>query len=97
MKKIFKQKEILTKELDTFKHIKQALEHLRKPEYQQIDDTDLSSMLEKLTDNESENTDLKKVLEKEAYIQELPCLFQNEKANALKASHFAQSVKVVHE
>ena len=56
MKKIFKQKEILTKELDTFKHIKQALEHLRKPEYQQIDDTDLSSMLEKLTDNESENT-----------------------------------------
>ena len=39
----------------------------------------------------------KKVLEKEAYIQELRCLFQNEKVNALKASHFAQSVKVVHE
>ncbi|XP_036916827.1 protein BCAP isoform X4 [Sturnira hondurensis] len=99
LKKIFKQKEILTKELDTFKHVKQALEHLlRKPEYQQIDDTDLSSMLEKLTDNESENTDLKKkVVEKEAYIQELACLFQNEKANAVKASRFAQSVKVVHE
>ncbi|XP_035882265.1 protein BCAP isoform X2 [Phyllostomus discolor] len=57
LKKIFKQKEILTKELDTFKRVKQALEHLlRKPEYQQVDDTDLSSMLEKLTDNESENT-----------------------------------------
>uniref|UniRef100_K9IYV8 Putative myosin class ii heavy chain n=1 Tax=Desmodus rotundus TaxID=9430 RepID=K9IYV8_DESRO len=99
LKKIFKQKEILTKELDTFKRVKQALEHLlRKPEYQQIDDTDLSGMLEKLTDNESENTDLKKkVLEKEAYIQELSCLFQNEKANALKANRFAQSVKVVHE
>ncbi|KAM5320636.1 protein BCAP isoform 5-T6 [Glossophaga mutica] len=99
LKKIFKQKEILTKELDTFKHVKQALEHLlRKPEYQQIDDTDLSSMLEKLTDNESENTDLKKkVVEKEAYIQELSCLFQNEKANAVKANRFAQSVKVVHE
>ena len=49
------------------------------------------------TEYESENTDLKKVLEKEAYIQELRCLFQNEKVNALKASHFAQSVKVVHE
>ncbi|XP_045691481.1 protein BCAP isoform X5 [Phyllostomus hastatus] len=55
-------------------------------------------MLEKLIDNESENTDLKKkVVEKEAYIQELSCLFQNEKANALKANRFAQSVKVVHE
>ncbi|XP_064444958.1 protein BCAP isoform X6 [Mirounga angustirostris] len=55
-------------------------------------------MLEKLTDNESENTNLKKkVLEKETYIQELSCLFQNEKANALKANRFSQSVKVVHE
>ncbi|XP_036746200.1 protein BCAP isoform X1 [Manis pentadactyla] len=57
-----------------------------------------SSMLEKLTDNESENINLKKkVFEKEAYIQELSCLFQNEKANALKANRFSQSVKVVHE
>ncbi|CAI9151960.1 unnamed protein product [Rangifer tarandus platyrhynchus] len=58
----------------------------------------LSSLLEKLTDNESENINLKnKVLEKETYIQELSSLFQNEKANALKASRFSQSVKVVHE
>ncbi|XP_040483016.1 protein BCAP isoform X2 [Ursus maritimus] len=98
LKKISKQKEILTKELDTFKHVKQALEHLlRKTEYQQVGDS-LSSMLEKITDNESENTNLKKkVLEKETYIQELSCLFQNEKANALKANRFSQSVKVVHE
>nr|XP_035951875.1 protein BCAP isoform X1 [Halichoerus grypus] len=97
LKKISKQKEILTKELDTFKRVKQALEHLRKTEYQQVGDS-LSSMLEKLTDNESENTNLKKkVLEKETYIQELSCLFQNEKANALKANRFSQSVKVVHE
>ncbi|XP_042853672.1 protein BCAP isoform X5 [Panthera tigris] len=55
-------------------------------------------MLEKLTDNENENTNLKKkLLEKETYIQELSCLFQNEKANALKANRFSQSVKVVHE
>ncbi|XP_045878759.1 protein BCAP isoform X1 [Meles meles] len=96
--KISKQKEILTKELDTFKRVKQTLEHLlRKTEYQQVGDS-LSSMLEKLTDNESENTTLKKkVLEKETYIQELSCLFQNEKANALKANRFSQSVKVVHE
>ncbi|KAK1339850.1 hypothetical protein QTO34_018408, partial [Cnephaeus nilssonii] len=96
--KTFKQKEILTKELDTFKRVKQALEHLlRKTEYQQIGDS-LSSILEELTDNESENTDLKKkVLEKETYIQELLGLFQNEKENALKASRFSQSVKVVHE
>ncbi|XP_020732931.2 protein BCAP isoform X2 [Odocoileus virginianus] len=57
----------------------------------------LSNLLEKLTDNESENINLKnKVLEKETYIQELSSLFQNEKANALKASRFSQSVKVVH-
>ncbi|XP_021545806.1 LOW QUALITY PROTEIN: protein BCAP [Neomonachus schauinslandi] len=97
LKKISEQKEILTKELDTFKRVKQALEHLRKTEYQQVGDS-LSSMLEKLTDNESENTNLKKkVREKETYIQELSCLFQNEKANALKANRFSQSVKVVHE
>ncbi|XP_068396335.1 protein BCAP isoform X4 [Eschrichtius robustus] len=96
--KISKQKEILRKELDTFKLLKQTLEHLlRKTEHQQRGDS-LSNLLEKLADNESENTNLKtKVLEKETYIQELSCLFQNEKANALKASRFSQSVKVVHE
>ncbi|XP_074232176.1 protein BCAP isoform X2 [Camelus bactrianus] len=96
--KISKQKEILTKELDTLKCVRQALEHhLRKKEYQQVEGS-LSSMLEKLTDNESENANLKKkLLEKETCIQELSCLFQNEKANALKANRFSQSVKVVHE
>ncbi|XP_019487985.1 PREDICTED: outer dense fiber protein 2-like isoform X2 [Hipposideros armiger] len=98
LKKIFEQEEILTKELDTFKCVKQALEHLlRKIEYQQIGDG-LCNMLEKLTDNESENTNLKKkILEKETYIQELSHLFQNEKANTLKANRFSQSVKVVHD
>ncbi|KAM8789732.1 protein BCAP isoform 2-T2 [Rhynchonycteris naso] len=97
LEKIFKQKDILTKELDTFKRVKQDLEHLRKTEYQQIGDS-LSNMLKKLTDNESENTDLKKkVFEKETYIQELSCVFKNEKENALKANRFSQSVKVVHE
>ncbi|XP_059998486.1 protein BCAP isoform X2 [Lagenorhynchus albirostris] len=76
--KISKQKEILRKELDSFKDLKQTLEHLlRKTEHQQNLKT--------------------KVLEKETYIQELSCLFQNEKANALKASRLSQSVKVVHE
>ncbi|KAM6167812.1 protein BCAP isoform 5-T5 [Erethizon dorsatum] len=57
-----------------------------------------SMLLKNLTDNESENINLKKkVLEKENYIQELSCLFQNEKANTLKANRFSQSVKVVHE
>ncbi|KAB1268069.1 Protein BCAP [Camelus dromedarius] len=80
--KISKQKEILTKELDTLKCVRQALEHhLRKKEYQQVEGS-LSSMLEKLTDNESENANLKKkLLEKETCIQELSCLFQNEKVS----------------
>nr|XP_012376068.1 protein BCAP isoform X7 [Dasypus novemcinctus] len=97
--KISKQNEILTKELDTFKRVEQALEHLhRTTEYEQLRDSLPSMLLEKLKDNESENTNLKKkVLEKETYIQELSCLFQNEKANALKANRFSQSVKVVHE
>ncbi|XP_054940470.1 protein BCAP isoform X5 [Physeter macrocephalus] len=56
--KISKQKEILRKELDTFKHLKQTLEHLlRKTEHQQRGDS-LSNLLEKLADNESENTSL---------------------------------------
>ncbi|XP_008588362.1 PREDICTED: outer dense fiber protein 2-like isoform X3 [Galeopterus variegatus] len=98
LKKISEQKEILTKELDTFKRVKLALEHLRKTDYKQTGDNLPSMLLENLTDNASENTNLKKkVLEKETYIQELSCLFQNEKANALKANRFSQSVKVVHE
>lgn len=39
LKKFSKQKKTLTKELDTFKHAKQALEHLRKTEYQHIRNT----------------------------------------------------------
>lgn len=99
LKKISEQKEILTKELNTFKHVKLALEYLlRKTDYRQTGDNLPSMLLKNLTDNESENINLnKKVLEKENYIQELSCLFQNEKANTLKATRFSQSVKVVHE
>ncbi|XP_012926373.1 outer dense fiber protein 2-like isoform X4 [Heterocephalus glaber] len=99
LKKISEQKEILTKELNTFKHVKLALEHLlRKTDYRQTGDNLPSMLLKNLTDNESENISLKKkVLEKENYIQKLSCLFQNEKANTLKANRFFQSVKVVHE
>ncbi|XP_012320211.2 protein BCAP isoform X6 [Aotus nancymaae] len=97
--KISEQKEILTEELDTFKNVKLALEHLlRKRDYKQTGNNLPSMLLENLTDNESENANLKKkVFEKEAHIQELSCLFQNEKANTLKANRFSQSVKVVHE
>uniref|UniRef100_A0A2K6SFM4 Outer dense fiber of sperm tails 2 like n=1 Tax=Saimiri boliviensis boliviensis TaxID=39432 RepID=A0A2K6SFM4_SAIBB len=97
--KISEQKEILTKELDAFKNVKLALEHLlRKRDYKQTGNNLPSMLLENLTDNESENANLKKkVFEKEAHIQELSCLFQNEKANTLKANRFSQSVKVVHE
>uniref|UniRef100_A0A8C0KMU9 Outer dense fiber of sperm tails 2 like n=1 Tax=Canis lupus dingo TaxID=286419 RepID=A0A8C0KMU9_CANLU len=93
LKKISKQKEILTKELDTFKRVKQALEHLlRKTESQQAGDS-LSSMLEKLTHNENENT--VKIMKK--HINTSFCLFSLLQANALKANRFSQSVKVVHE
>ncbi|XP_063138625.1 protein BCAP isoform X7 [Rattus norvegicus] len=55
-------------------------------------------LLKDLSDSDSENRDLKKkVLEKETYIQELSCLFHNEKESALKANRFSQSVKVVHD
>ncbi|XP_068396336.1 protein BCAP isoform X5 [Eschrichtius robustus] len=97
--KISKQKEILRKELDTFKLLKQTLEHLlRKTEHQQRGDS-LSNLLEKLADNESENTNLKtKVLEKETYIQELSCLFQNEKSLETKISEWnLQLKKSTHE
>ncbi|XP_029331273.1 protein BCAP isoform X4 [Mus caroli] len=55
-------------------------------------------LLKDLRDNESENRNLEeKVLEKETYIRELSCLFQNEKESALKANRLSQSVKVVHD
>ncbi|XP_069863619.1 protein BCAP isoform X1 [Dipodomys merriami] len=96
--KISEQKKILTKELDTFKRVQLALEHFRKTDYKQAGDNLPSMLLKNLTDNESENINLKKkVLEKESYIQELSCLFQNEKANALKVNRFSQSVKIVHD
>ncbi|XP_021568144.1 outer dense fiber protein 2-like isoform X1 [Carlito syrichta] len=98
LKKISEQKEILTKELDTFKRVKLTLEHLGKTDYRQTGDNLPSMFLENLTDNETKNINLKKrILEKETYIQELSCLFKNEKANALKANRFSQSVKVVHD
>ncbi|XP_012859338.1 protein BCAP isoform X3 [Echinops telfairi] len=97
--KVSKQKEVLMKELDTFIRVKQSLEYLLiRTESKQVGDRLSSVLLEKLTDNECENTDLKeRILEKEANIQELSNLFQNEQANALKANRLSQSVKVVHE
>ncbi|XP_076789445.1 protein BCAP isoform X3 [Arvicanthis niloticus] len=98
LKKIFEQKDILSKELDTFNRVKLALEHLiKQTDYEQIGDSS-PCLLKDLSDSESENRNLeKKVLEKETYIQELSCLFQNEKESALKANRFSQSVKVVHD
>ncbi|XP_075414079.1 protein BCAP isoform X3 [Tenrec ecaudatus] len=97
--KVSKQKEVLMKELDNFIRVKQALDYLLiQTESKQVGDRLSSVLLEKLTDNERENTDLKeRILEKEADIKELSNLFQNEQANALKANRFSQSVKVVHE
>lgn len=98
LKKIFEQNDILSKELDTFNRVKLALEHLiKQTDYEQVGDSS-SCLLKDLSDNESETRNLeKKVLEKETYIQELSCLFQNEKESALKANRFSQSVKVVHD
>ncbi|XP_053070336.1 protein BCAP isoform X4 [Acinonyx jubatus] len=91
----FKEPELATCSVELFLPLfKDTVEEIS---FENVEDS-LSSMLEKLTDNENENTNLKKkLLEKETYIQELSCLFQNEKANALKANRFSQSVKVVHE
>ncbi|XP_027251702.1 protein BCAP isoform X4 [Cricetulus griseus] len=98
LKKIFQQQEILSKELDTFNRVKLSLEHLLKQTHYGQTGANAPSLLKDLSDNESENSNLKrKVLEKEAYIGELSCLFQNEKESALKANRFSQSVKVVHD
>ncbi|KAL1772081.1 outer dense fiber protein 2-like isoform X1 [Sigmodon hispidus] len=97
LKKIFEQKEILSKELDTFNRVKLTLEQLLKQTHYQTGEHS-PSLLKDLRENESENSNLKKkVLEKETYIQELSFLFQNEKESALKASRFSQSLKVVHD
>ncbi|XP_073858683.1 protein BCAP isoform X5 [Macaca fascicularis] len=94
--KISEQKEILTKELDTFKSVKLALEHLlRERDYKQTGDNLPSMLLENLTDNESENTNLKKkVFEKEAHIQELSCLFQTEKSLETKIAKWSLQLRM---
>lgn len=98
LKKIFEQQEILAKELDSFNRVKLALEQLLKQTHCEQTGESPPSLLKDLCDNESENTSLKKkLLEKNTYIQELSCLFQNEKESALKANRFSQSVKVVHD
>lgn len=98
LKKIFEQQEILAKELDTFNRVKLALEQLLKQTHYEQTEENPPGLLKDLSDSESENTSLKKkVLEKDTYIQELSCLFQNEKESALKANRFSQSVKVVHD
>ncbi|XP_053448787.1 protein BCAP isoform X2 [Nycticebus coucang] len=98
LKKISEQKEILTKELDTFKRVKLALEHLlRNTDYKQTGDNLPSMLLKILTDNGSENSlkSLKKrVLEKETYIQELSCLFQNEKSLESKIAKWNLQVRM---
>ncbi|XP_011932389.1 PREDICTED: outer dense fiber protein 2-like isoform X5 [Cercocebus atys] len=94
--KISEQKEILTKELDTFKSVKLALEHLlRERDYRQTGDNLPSMLLENLMDNESENTNLKKkVFEKEAHIQELSCLFQTEKSLETKIAKWSLQLRM---
>lgn len=98
LKKILEHQEILAKELDTFNRVKLALEQLLKQTHYEQTGESPPSLLKDLSDNESDNTSLKKkVLEKDTYIQELSCLFQKEKESALKANRFSQSVKVVHD
>ncbi|XP_051021583.1 protein BCAP isoform X1 [Acomys russatus] len=97
LKKIFEQKEILSKELDAFNRVKLALEHLKQTDYEQTGDN-LPSLWKDLSHSESENSSLKKkALVTETYIQELSCLFQDEKERTLKANRFSQSVKIVHD
>ncbi|CAH6777155.1 Odf2l [Phodopus roborovskii] len=98
LKKIFEQHEILSKELDTFNRVKLALEQLLKQTHHKQMEESSPSLLKDLSGNESENTNLqRRVLEKEAYIGELSCVFQNEKESTLKANRFSQSVRVVHD
>uniref|UniRef100_A0A5F9CEZ5 Outer dense fiber of sperm tails 2 like n=2 Tax=Oryctolagus cuniculus TaxID=9986 RepID=A0A5F9CEZ5_RABIT len=71
---------------------------LEKIGFENTGDSLSSTFLENLSDSEDENTNLqKKILEKETYIRELSSLFQDEKANTLKANRLSQSVKLVHE
>lgn len=83
LKKIFEQKDILSKELDTFNRVKLALEHLiKQTDYEQTGPLP-PYLLKDLSDSDSENRNLKKkVLEKETYIQELSRVFHNEKLSA---------------
>ncbi|XP_059544962.1 protein BCAP isoform X8 [Myotis daubentonii] len=86
----FKEAELAAYAVESLLPCKDTIEEIS---FENIGDS-LSSILEELTDNESENTDLKKkVLEKETYIQELLCLFQNEKSLETKIAQWNLQVK----
>ncbi|XP_036207753.1 protein BCAP isoform X4 [Myotis myotis] len=86
----FKEAEVAAYAVESLSSCKDTIEEIS---FENIGDS-LSSILEELTDNESENTDLKKkVLEKETYIQELLCLFQNEKSLETKIAQWNLQVK----
>ncbi|VFV26146.1 outer dense fiber of sperm tails [Lynx pardinus] len=82
----FKEPELATCSVELFLPLfKDTVEEIS---FENVGDS-LSSMLEKLTDNENENTNLKKkLLEKETYIQELSCLFQNEQSLETKITEW---------
>ncbi|XP_023614010.1 outer dense fiber protein 2-like isoform X2 [Myotis lucifugus] len=86
----FKEAELAAYSVESLLPCKDTIEEIS---FENIGDS-LSSILEDLTDNESENTDLKKkVLEKETYIQELLCLFQNEKSLETKIAQWNLQLK----
>nr|XP_006120321.1 outer dense fiber protein 2-like isoform X3 [Pelodiscus sinensis] len=96
--KISKQEDLLIKELETLKHVKELLLHLlRTTEHKEISSKHIDVLMHKLTESENENDGLRKeMLITERRIVELSSRLQLEKANALKADHLSKSVGAVH-
>ncbi|XP_074858866.1 protein BCAP [Carettochelys insculpta] len=97
MIKISKQEDLLIKELETLKQIKELLFSLRRTtQDKELSRKQIAVLMQKLTESESENDGLRKeMLERERHIVDLSSQLQQEKTIALKADHLSKSVAAV--
>ncbi|XP_030063064.1 protein BCAP isoform X3 [Microcaecilia unicolor] len=98
---ITEQKDQLLRKLETFKNLKETLEHLlKRTEYRKFSSeeisNDIDNLLERVLEIETENMKLKnKMLETEEYYEDLSCRLQLEKDNALKAKELSVSIEAM--
>ncbi|KAE8609342.1 hypothetical protein XENTR_v10011782 [Xenopus tropicalis] len=98
---ISKQNDLLWKELETFKDIRGILECFLQTHYSKfnkiINQENLEVLMGQLLEHEKENLRLREqVVEKEAKLEDLSCLIQQEKDTAVKINQVSRTTEATH-